>query len=294
MGARPRIFGIVNLTEDSFSDGGRYLEPGAALRHAHTLVDEGADVIEFGPSSTHPNARPVSPADEIRRLEPVFAGLEGSGIPLAVDAFQPETQRWALAHGADWLNDTLGFPEPAAVPELASSSCKLVVMHSVQRRGQAERRDTEPRRLLAEIESFFAERVQALVEAGVSKERLVLDPGMGFFLGSRPESSLAVLRELPGLRARFGLRLLVSVSRKFKYSGTVAIDVKSELLHRLQGRGLPEAAKSASVLVDDKGAIRWVHSGSRLHADTDGAHTRAGEALSALEKILGDEKGKKR
>ncbi len=100
---RPLVIGVVNLTEDSFSDGGRYLEPGAALRHAHTLVDEGADVIELGPSSTHPDARPVSSADEIRRLEPVFAGLEGSGIPLAVDAFQPETQRWALAHGADVL-----------------------------------------------------------------------------------------------------------------------------------------------------------------------------------------------
>lgn len=209
----PRIVGIVNVTEDSFSDGGRYLAAPAALAQARALAKGGADVVEIGPASTHPDALEVPPALEIERLEAVLPQLVAEGTPVAVDSFRVETQAWALERGASYLNDTQGFPEPEAVPGLAESRARLVVMHSVQRRGRAVRRSTDPERIVAEIEAFFAERIERLERAGVALRRLILDPGMGFFLGSNPEPSLRVLRELPRLRA-FGLPVLVSVSRK--------------------------------------------------------------------------------
>ncbi len=213
MRALPLIIGIVNITEDSFSDGGRYLAPEDALLHARALA-EWADVIELGPASTHPNARAVSAQEEIQRLQAVLPQLVAAGNRVAVDSFQVATQSWALEQGAAYLNDTQGFPRPKEVPGLAASSAKLVVMHSVQRRGKAVRRRTDPERILAQIEDFFAERLEVLGEAGIARERIILDPGMGFFLGSNPEPSLRVLRELPRLRKYFGLPLLVSVSRK--------------------------------------------------------------------------------
>ncbi len=187
---------------------------GAAASHARSLFAAGADVVELGASSTHPDARPVPAELEIERLSPVLDALQGSGIPLAVDSFHPATQGWALERGVAWLNDTQGFPEAGDVPGLAQASCGLVVMHSIQRRGAAQARVTRTEEVRAGIEIFFKERVAALGALGVARDRLVLDPGMGFFLGSTPEPSLAVLRDLAGLRERFGLPLLISVSRK--------------------------------------------------------------------------------
>jgi dihydropteroate synthase type 2 len=210
----PGIVGIVNITEDSFSDGGRYLAPEDALGHARGLAEDGADVVELGPASTHPDAKAISAAQEIQRLTGVLPPLVAAGITVAVDSFQVETQSWALEHGAAYLNDTQGFPEPEAVRGLAQSSARLIAMHSVQRRGKAVRRRTDPGRILEEVETFFAERLEVLARAGVARERVILDPGMGFFLGSNPEPSLRVLTELPRLRSRFGLPLLVSISRK--------------------------------------------------------------------------------
>lgn len=211
---RPSIVGVVNLTPDSFSDGGRYLEPAAALAHARQLLDDGADLVELGPASSHPDADGVAPAEEIRRLEAVLGPLLASGAAVGVDTFQPETQRWALARGVGWLNDIQGFPEPELYPDLARAQARLVVMHSVQRRGRASRMRTAPAAVLAGVEAFLRERVAALAAAGVARGRLILDPGMGFFLGSDPEPSVLALRRLRKLRAELGLPILVSVSRK--------------------------------------------------------------------------------
>ena len=204
----------MNLSEDSFSDGGRYADPVAALAHAERLLAEGADVLDLGAAASHPDAKPVSPEVEIARLEPVVVTLLARGAEVSIDTFSPPVQDWALALGVAWLNDIDGFPDPERYPHLARGRAKLVVVHSVQGRGRATRVATDPASLVPRIEAFFAERVGALVAAGVARERIVLDPGMGFFLGSNPEASLAVLRALPRLRARAGLPLLVSVSRK--------------------------------------------------------------------------------
>ena len=210
---RPLVIGVVNLTEDSFSDGGRYLDPGKASEHALRLLADGADVIELGPASSHPDARSVASAEEIRRLQPVLERLQHGGCALSVDSYQPETQRFALTAGVDYLNDIRGFPDVGMYAALAASSARLIAMHSIQR-GPATRQVTGAGPVLASIDAFFAARIEALTAAGVARERLILDPGMGFFLSGEPGPSLGVLRELPALRERFGCPLLVSVSRK--------------------------------------------------------------------------------
>lgn len=213
MSSTPQLVGIVNITRDSFSDGGLYLDPAHAIARARALAKDGADLIDLGPASSHPDAETVSAAEEIRRLTPVVEALLPE-ISLSVDSYQPETQLWALRRGVAWLNDIEGFRHPEIYPELAASEVGLVVMHSIQRSGHATREHTHAAAVLEGMEAFFAERIEALVSAGVARERLVLDPGMGFFLGATPEPSLAVLRSLPELAQRFSLPLYVSVSRK--------------------------------------------------------------------------------
>jgi dihydropteroate synthase type 2 len=213
--ARPLIVGIVNITADSFSDGGRFLDPAAAIAHARALAAGGADIVELGAAASNIAAEPVSAAEEIRRLEPVIASFAGSGARLSIDTWQPEVQRKALARGVDYLNDIRGFPDPAIYPELAAAHCRLVVMHAIEAiGGRAQRRDLAPDEVLRSIEAFFGERVARLEQAGIARERLVLDPGMGFFLSTRPEASLYALAQLPRLKAAFGLPVMISVSRK--------------------------------------------------------------------------------
>jgi dihydropteroate synthase type 2 len=208
-----KIFGIVNITSDSFSDGGKFLAPDAAIAHARKLVAEGADVIDLGPASSNPDAAPVSPQTEIARIAPVVDALAAEGIPVSLDSCQRETQAYGLARGVAWLNDIRGFPEASLYPALAASQARLVVMHSIQS-GQADRRAAPEGDIVDHISRFFEARIAALEAAGIARARLVLDPGMGFFLGPTPAASLAVLARLGELKARFGLPVLVSVSRK--------------------------------------------------------------------------------
>lgn len=213
----PRIMGIVNITADSFSDGGRYLAPEHAIAHALALTEAGASVIDLGPASSHPGARPVTPEEEIRRLSPVLDALKGRGIAVSIDSFLPQTQRFAMARGVAYLNDIQGFPDAGIYPELARADCRLIVMHAVQGRGiavWAQSDPVDPALLPERVEEFFAARIAALEQAGIARGRLILDPGMGMFLGSQPEASLIMLRELKRLRQRFGLPVLASVSRK--------------------------------------------------------------------------------
>jgi dihydropteroate synthase type 2 len=240
---RPGIFGIVNITSDSFSDGGRFLAPDAAIAQARKLMAEGADAIDLGPASSNPDAAPVSSDEEIRRLTPVLAALTADGVPVSIDSFQPETQDWALRQGVAYLNDIRGFPERALYPALAASSARLIVMHSIQQ-GQADRRAAPEGDIVGHILNFFEGRIAALEEAGVARERLILDPGMGFFLGPTPATSLAVLARLGEIKDRFGLPLLVSVSRK-------------SFLRALTGRPAGEAgpaSRAAELLATENGA----------------------------------------
>jgi dihydropteroate synthase type 2 len=209
-----KILGILNITEDSFSDGGKFLPADAALAHGQALLKDGADILDIGAASSNPDSKSVSPDIEISRLGAVVPALKKQGAVISIDSFQPQVQRWALAEGADYLNDIHGFAEPALYPELARTDARLIVMHAVLARGIATRGDIPAAEIFGRAVRFFDQRVAALTEAGIARDRLILDPGMGFFVGSDPENSLTLLRRLPELKARFGLPLLISVSRK--------------------------------------------------------------------------------
>ena len=212
--AAPVIFGIVNLTEDSFSDGGRFLDPAAALAHAKALAAAGAQVIDLGAAASNVAAKEVPAEAEIRRLDPLIAALRADGIAVSVDSFAPEVQRYAIEQKIAFLNDIQGFPDSSLYPALAAADCRLIVMHAVQGRGRAQRLELSAAVVWERIIAFFGERIAALEQAGIARHRIVIDPGMGFFLSSRPEASLRVLARLGELRGTFGLPVMVSVSRK--------------------------------------------------------------------------------
>lgn len=236
-----KILGIVNITDDSFSDGGKYLDPAAALAHARALAKD-ADIIDIGAASSNPDSAGVAPDVEIARLEAVVPSLQKDGIALSIDTFSTPVQRWALAQGIACLNDIQGFADEAIYPELAASSAKLIVMHSVQGRGQATRVNIPPAGILPRLHRFFESRFAALIKAGVKQDRLILDPGMGFFLGSDPETSFTVLRAIGDLQTAFGVPVLVSVSRK-------------SFLRRITGRD-PREAGSASLSAELFAAVQ--------------------------------------
>lgn len=239
----PTLFGILNVTADSFSDGGKYLDPETAIAHAHDLMAQGADVIDVGAASSHPDAADVGAAEEIRRYEAVIPALVDAGIPVSIDSFEPEVHRRALGWGVQYLNDIQGFPDASVYPALAASDVKLIAMHGVQGRGRAKRLDVPAGEIWDRLFAFFDDRLAALDAAGIARDRLILDPGMGFFLGAAPEPSLEVLRHIARLEARYGLPVLVSVSRK-------------SFLRRMTGRDVAEigpATLAAEIYLAESG-----------------------------------------
>lgn len=208
-----RLFGIVNVTADSFSDGGRWLEPAAAIARAEQLLADGADVIDVGAESTSAEAAAVPAELEIERLTPVVEALLARGAEVSVDTVKPAVMRAMTALGVHWINDVAGMRQPESIAAVAASTARVVVMFSRSRGPRAERRPGDAATVVAEATLFLRDRVAALAAAGVDPGRVVLDPGMGLFLGAGAANSIAVLRALPRLRD-LGLPLLVSVSRK--------------------------------------------------------------------------------
>jgi len=213
--ARPGIFGIVNLTKDSFSDGGRYLHVEQAVAHAEQLRLGGADVLDLGAESTHPDAEDVAAGEEIRRLEPVVTALVEQGAAVSIDTTKAEVMQAMVALGATWLNDVNGFRdrEALAVAGRCDERVRFVVMYSRSSKARAERSAAASDGLLDELRDFFAQRRAAFAAVGVAPDRLVFDPGMGLFLGSSAEPSLTVLRSMRELTQEAG-PMLISVSRK--------------------------------------------------------------------------------
>lgn len=253
----PAILGILNITEDSFSDGGWYLEAPAAIAHADRLLDGGAHVVDLGPAASSVGSTPVGVEEEIRRLDPVITALRRRGARISVDSCLPGTQSYAVRRGVDYLNDIRGFPDPGFYPELAASPCRLIVMQSVEGTQTANRVDVPEAGIWDRIERFFEARLEALERAGVHRSRLVLDPGMGFFLGGRPRASLVVLADLGRLRRRFGLPVLVSVSRKSFLRATVGRDATEDLGPATLAAELHAAAAGADCIrTHDPRALR--------------------------------------
>lgn len=207
------LFGIVNVTADSFSDGGRFLATDAAIAHGEQLLQDGAAVLDLGAESTSADAEDVPAEVEIERLTPVVQALQRRGAQISIDTSKPAVMRAMLDLGVEWINDVAGMRDPAAIAAVAASRARVVVMFSRSQGPRAERAAGDPATVVAEARTFLQQRAEALFAAGVGRERVVLDPGMGLFLGAGADNSLAVLRGLPSL-GDLGLPLLVSVSRK--------------------------------------------------------------------------------
>ncbi len=244
--ARPLVMGVVNLTADSFSDGGRFLHPALAIEHARRLVDEGADLLDLGAESTRPGALPVTESEELDRLLPVLEALAGLDCPVSVDTMKPGVMRAALAAGASMVNDVRALLEPGAVDALAASDAAVCLMHmqGLPRTMQAAPHYDD---VLTEVAHFLAARAAACRSAGISADRIVLDPGYGF--GKTPAHNLSLLAHQSGL-ARLGYPLLAGLSRK-------------SLIGHITGRGaddrLAGSLAAALIAVQQGARILRVH-----------------------------------
>ncbi|WP_423196733.1 MULTISPECIES: dihydropteroate synthase [unclassified Cupriavidus] len=207
---RPLVMGILNVTPDSFSDGGRHASRDAALRHAEQMIGEGVDIIDIGGESSRPGSAALPLDQELERVMPIVEALAHCGKPLSIDTYKPEVMRAALAGGADLINDIWGFRMPGAVAAVAEGQAGLCVMH-MQRDPQTMQEDPHYDDVVGEVAGFLRERVSTLRAAGVDKTRISLDPGFGF--GKTPDHNLRLLGQLQRL-AIDGLPILAGLSRK--------------------------------------------------------------------------------
>lgn len=237
---RPLIMGVVNVTPDSFSDGGRYLAPDRAIAHARQLVTEGAELLDIGAESTRPGAGSVTAEEEWARLAPVLEGVVSLGVPISVDTSKPEVMRRAVAAGAAMINDVMALRAAGALEAVAASDAAVCLMH-MQGEPRTMQQDPHYGDVVREVADFLRERVEACEKAGISRERIVVDPGFGF--GKTLEHNLTLLRRLDRI-AGLGLPLLAGLSRK-------------STLGKITGRGEDErvfASVAAALLAAQKGA----------------------------------------
>ena len=207
---RPLVMGVVNVTPDSFSDGGKFLDTTVAIAHACKLAEEGADILDIGGESSRPGALAVSPGEELDRIIPVLEGLKGIDKPLSVDTRRPEVMRAALSAGASMINDIEALTAPGALETVAKSQCAVCLMHM---KGEPATMQQEPRYddVVAEVRRFLDERAVACERAGIARERIVVDPGFGF--GKTAAHNFELLRALPEI-GKLGLPVLAGWSRK--------------------------------------------------------------------------------
>ena len=204
---RPAVMGVLNVTPDSFSDGGRFLDPSIAIEQAQRIVAAGADVLDIGAESTRPygGAVPVPIEEEIRRLAPVLPGAVGLGIPVSIDTMKAKVAAWALASGAAIVNDVWGLQRDGDLARVvAEHGVPVIIMHN--------REAADPSiDIMADIAAFFSRSLDIAIRAGIARENIVLDPGIGF--GKTAEQSVTAVARLAELKS-FGLPLLVGASRK--------------------------------------------------------------------------------
>lgn len=243
--SRPVVMGIVNITPDSFSDGGVALDPAAAIARARMLIDEGADIIDLGAESSRPGAQPLTPREELQRLIPVLKGLAGIGVPLSVDSYHPQTMRIALQEGAAIVNDISALRGEGAQEIVAASDCGVCLMH-MQGTPTSMQIDPSYVDVVGEVATFLQGRAQALEALGVAHDRIVIDPGFGF--GKTHDHNLALMRGLSRV-AEMGYPTLVGLSRKRMIA---------------QWSGRPDSLPSQRVSASVTAALYAISQGARI------------------------------
>jgi len=209
--SRPLIMGVLNITPDSFSDGGKFNDLDAAISQAEHMIAEGVDIIDIGGESSRPGATPLPLEQELSRIMPVIYALRDCGKPLSIDTYKPGVMREALAAGADMINDIRGFQEPGAVEAVAESDCGLCVMH-MEKLPQTMQVAPHYQDLISEVTTFLQRQVSKLDAAGIERNRLCVDPGFGF--GKTLVHNMTLWQNLGRIRDMLKLPLLIGVSRK--------------------------------------------------------------------------------
>jgi len=237
---RPLVMGILNVTPDSFSDGGQFLDPAAAIAHAAEMARQGADILDIGAESTRPygGAVPVSAADEKARLAPILPEVTKLGLPLSIDTIKASIAAWAIDQGATIVNDVWGLQrDPDMAPLVAKRSVPVIVMHN------RESADASID-IVADVLAFFARSLEIADRAGIARGSIVLDPGIGF--GKTPEQSITCLARLAEFK-RFGLPLLVGASRK-RFISTVTPSAPDERIGGSIAAHLLAVQKGAAIV----------------------------------------------
>ena len=250
---QPKIMAIVNVTTDSFSgDGNPALD--AAIRAAERSVEEGAEILDIGGESSRPGATPVPEQQELDRVVPLVEALSGLGVPLSVDTVKPTVMREAIRVGADLINDIAAFRLPGAVDAVCDSAVALCVMHM---QGEPGTMQCSPQyaNVVEEVEAFLDERVRTLLERGVARDRILLDPGFGF--GKTVEHNLMLLRQLERL-GDGGYPLLVGMSRKSMLGAVTGRDVGERVVAGAAAALIAVQNGARVVRTHDVGATRDV------------------------------------
>ncbi|MFC5511298.1 dihydropteroate synthase [Massilia jejuensis] len=241
---RPLVMGILNVTPDSFSDGGRYGTLEFAVSNAEEMASSGVDLIDIGGESTRPGAPGVPVEEELRRVMPAVYALQGLGRALSVDTCKPQVMREAIIAGADMINDINGFRTPGAIEAVKDSDCGLCIMHM-----QGTPQDMQARPVyedvVREVIDFLRERADALQAAGVERERLCVDPGLGF--GKTVEHNFALLRATAHIEQALGLPVLVGLSRKSMIGAVTGRPVEERLPGSIAG-ALAAVAHGAKIV----------------------------------------------
>lgn len=238
------VMGILNVTPDSFSDGGRFQSLEFAISRAEEMVADGADLIDIGGESTRPGSAAVPVEEELRRVMPALYALRGLGKPLSVDTLKPAVMREAVIAGADMINDVNGFRAPGAIEAVRDSDCALCVMHMVATPATMQQHATYDD-VVGEVITFLQQRVEALTVAGIESNRLCIDPGFGF--GKTMAHNVALLQNIGRIEREVGLPVLAGLSRKSMVGALTGRPVEQRLAGSLAG-ALAAVAQGASLL----------------------------------------------
>jgi dihydropteroate synthase len=243
-GVRARVMGILNVTPDSFSDGGQHHTLEFALSHAEQMIEAGVDIIDVGGESTRPGSPPVPLDQELQRVMPVLYALRDLGPAISVDTYKPEVMREAVLAGVDMINDLNGFRAPGAVAAVRDSDCALCIMH-MQSDPQHMQLAPSYTDVVAEVSAFLRERVQALLAAGIDPRRLCIDPGFGF--GKTVEHNYALLKATGRLIEELQLPLLAGLSRKSMVGAITGKPVEQRMAGSIGG-ALAAVARGALIV----------------------------------------------